>query len=130
MTVSILLIGVIMCVYGMVYPYKNTMQNVQDLILLLNLQGLFVLSCYNDIGVTLLFSFAFLQFLLTLLNHVRLNCYGRFSGLVHTAMTKISVDVGRNCFNCRNTEKKEIQEIIGDNHCMEFREPLIGEFDT
>ena len=132
MTVSTLLIGAIMCIHGIVYPYKSKIQNIQDLLLLLNLQGLFVLSQYSDLnhtGVTLMFSFSFLQFLLILLNHIRLNCYGKFS-LVHTARAKINLDIARNCFNCRNTENSEEIQEIRDNYCMEFQEPLIGEFDT
>ena len=124
---SILLTGVIMCTHGIVYPYKSKLQNAQDLLLLLNLQGLFVLSQHTNlhhIGVDLLVSLSFLQFLLILLNHIRLNFC---STCQCSAIANCSI--ARSLFGYRNAAQNN-RNVPGNDDCMEFREPLIGEFNT
>ena len=80
--ISIIVIGINIFIQGVLNPFKNRRQNVNELFVLLNLLTLFTIVQYtatNSIGIHILISFAILQFIIILLNHVRLYSFSKFS---------------------------------------------------
>ena len=71
LTVGIILLNIMIGGHGIMYPYKRRVQNYQELVLLCNLQGLYVFSLYGtktaiiDILVTLVF----VHFCIILVHH-------------------------------------------------------------
>ena len=45
---GIFLLGILLCVQGVAYPFKTRIKNVQESVILLNLLALFVTALYND----------------------------------------------------------------------------------
>ena len=65
MMIGIVVLGVLECMYGTKFPFKNKVNSYQELFLLLNIQVLFVTSMYataNSIAVNTLVSLALIQF--------------------------------------------------------------------
>ena len=73
--ISVVLLATAGYIYGAVFPFKNNTKNIQEHLMMLNLNCLFVFSLYtsaNDIAVKVLIFLAFLQFLFIVLNHIRM----------------------------------------------------------
>ena len=70
-----LLIGTLIVLHGIFQPQKNKVSNVQDILLLFNLQGIYIVanSCteYDRVIILVLISVAFFQFLCMFLYHGR-----------------------------------------------------------
>ena len=47
-TSGIILLGILLCVQGVVHPFKSWLKNVQESVILLNLLALYVTALYND----------------------------------------------------------------------------------
>ena len=65
MMIGILIIGVVECMHGAYFPFKNKSKNYQELLLLFNIQTLFTVSIYttsNSIAVNVLVGIAVVQF--------------------------------------------------------------------
>ena len=73
--ISSILIITALSTHGAVFPFKNNAKNIQELLMMLNLNCLFIYSLYttsNDIAVTVLIILAFMQFLFIVINHIRM----------------------------------------------------------
>ena len=68
LTVSIILFGILGGLHGIVRPFKNKYKNYQELLLILNLQGLYAISQYsqdtNMTAVNILIGIAAVQFII------------------------------------------------------------------
>ena len=71
LTVGIMLLTVIIGIHGITFPYKRRIQNYQELVLLCNLQGLYVSSLFetNMIIVNTLVTLVFAHFFIILVHH-------------------------------------------------------------
>ena len=75
MMISLLLIGIIVGMHGILGPFKSRTQNLEELFILLNLNALFIVSIYmystsNATAVQVLILLALLQFIFILLKHI------------------------------------------------------------
>ena len=131
--ISSILIGTSACIHGTAFPFKSKAKNTQELLMMLNLNCLFIFSLYttsNDIAVTVLIFLAFLQFLFIVINHIRMYLLSIRS--VSLAEMKADVIFKKyfNCFKnplCNNIDRGNLELIpeVAYNF-REFREPLIG----
>ena len=76
--ISSLLIGIVACIQGTLYPLKSNAQNVQELLILLNLHALFVVSLYTDSNansnaVMILISLYALQLFIIIFKHAKVH---------------------------------------------------------
>ena len=135
--ISSMLIGTVACLHGTLFPFKNKAKNVQEILMMLNLNCVFVYSLYtssNDIAVTIFISLAFFQFSLIVINHIRLYLLSFHS----VCLAKDKLDTAfKKCFayfkrpvpiNNNNINRGNLQLIpeVAYNF-REFREPLIGQ---
>ena len=132
--ISSVLIGIAGHIHGAVFPFKNKAKNIQEHLMMLNLNCLFIFSLYtsaNDIAVTVLIFLAFLQFLFIILNHIRM-----YLLTIHSlSLAKMKLEKNfKKYFNCfknptlDNTDRGNL-ELIPEMayNFREFREPLIGQ---
>ena len=132
--ISSILIGTTACIHGTLFPFKNMAKNIQELLMMLNLNCLFIYSLYtsaNDTAVTVLIFLAFLQFLLIVINHIRLHLLSICS--VNLAKMKLD-NIFKNIFGYfknpapNNADQGNLQLIPEMAYNFrEFREPLIGQ---
>lgn len=69
-----LILGIMLALHGIIQPFKSKFKNVQELVMLLNLQGLYISSLYsssNTIAVRFLLVVAFTQFAAICILHVK-----------------------------------------------------------
>ena len=132
--ISSILIGTTACIHATLFPFKENTKNIQELLMMMNLNCLFIYSLYtssNDITATVLIFVAFLQFSLIVINHVRVYLLSIRS--VNLAKMKLE-DIFKNIFDYfnspapNNTDQGNLQLIpeVAYNF-REFREPLIGQ---
>ena len=131
--ISIVLLATAGHIHGAVFPFKNKAKNIQEHLMMLNLNCLFVFSLYtsaNDIAATVLIFLAFLQFLFVILNHIRMYLLSIRS----VSLAKMKVEtIFKNYFDCfknstsDSTDRGNLELIpeVAYNF-REFREPLIG----
>ena len=130
--ISTIVIGTIILVQGVVNPFKSRRQNIHELLVLLNLQALFAVTQYA-VGIYILISLAILQFMIILLNHVRLHLCSRFSNsLVNAKISKVAIKLETAFLNPGTpiSQVKEMQSADTVQIYNEFQEPLIEEFDA
>ena len=132
--ISSILTGIAGYIHGATFPFKNKAKNIQEHLMILNLNCLFIFSLYtfaNDIAVTVLIFLAFLQFLLIVLSHIRMYLLSIRS----VSLAKMKVETTfKNHFNCfksptlDNMDRGNLELIpkVAYNF-REFREPLIGQ---
>ena len=132
--ISSILIGTTACIHATLFPFKDMTKNIQELLMMMNLNCLFIYSLYtssNDTTATVLIFVAFLQFSLIVINHVRVYLLSIRS--VNLAKMKLE-DIFKNIFDYfkspapNNTDQDNLQLIpeVAYNF-REFREPLIGQ---
>ena len=132
--ISSIVIATASNIHGAVFPFKNNAKNIQELLMMLNLNCLFIFSLYttsNDIGVTVLIFLAFLQLLFIVINHIRIYLLSfRSIGL---AKMKVETIIKKYfcCFKTAvpNDIYRGNLEMIPEvaYNFREFREPLIGQ---
>ena len=132
--ISSTLIGTIASIHGAVFPFKNNVKNIQELLMMLNLHCLFIFSLYttaNDIAVTVLILLAFVQLLFIVINYIRMYVFSFHSvGLAkikaHTIFKKyFCCDKSVTPNNIDRGNLEMIPEVA--YNFREFREPLIGQ---
>ena len=131
MMISLLLIGIITAAHGVLYPFKNRTQNIQELFILLNLHALFVVSLYttsNATVVEVLILIALIQFIFSVLKNVKNQWFKKVSKVPFTAFAKVKTYCS--CFKHPKAKQGSAQiELIPEvtYNYKEFREPLIGQ---
>jgi len=133
MMISILILGVMECIFGLQCPFKHKDRNYQELALLFNLQALFAASSYttsNSTAVNTLVGFALLQFIIFTL------CQIKFFSFVKGYFLKLLTNFKlKHCFSCINPQRANIRNVMELKNPApevayrydEFREPLIGQ---
>ena len=132
--ISSILLATASSIHGAVFPFKNNAKNIQELLMMLNLNCLFILTLYttsNDIAVTILVLLAFMQLLLIFINHIRI--YLLSFRCISLAMMKADTIIKKYfcCFKSpplNNIDRGNLEMIpeVAYNF-REFREPLIGQ---
>ena len=133
LTLGIVLISVIIGTHGIMWPYKHTAQNVQELLYLFNLQALYTISLYgqdttNITAVNILIVIAAVQFSIIFIYHIiTYMCDG-----VIRKKIQLTVDSLREYIS-RSPDQQQYE--LGDNfsctipevtyNYQEYREPLI-----
>ena len=77
--ISSVLLATASSIHGAMFPFKNNAKNIQELLMMLNLNCLFIFSLYttsNDIAITVLIFLAFMQLLFIVSNHIRMYLLG------------------------------------------------------
>ena len=133
--VSILILGVMECIFGLHRPFKSKYNNYHELMLLFNLQTLFTASWYtisNSIAVNMLVGIAIVQFLIVSIYQIKLCRKVKHVSYFTKLFAKLKPE------NCccflhpqppkseHTTELQNIAPEVVFNY-KEFREPLIGQ---
>ena len=95
LVIGSLVIGALIIFHGILQPQKSQVNNVQDVLLLFNLQGMFIItiSGTNAVIVHVLISVALFQFLCMFLYHGRRYFLNKISYINRTKISRI-----KNCF--------------------------------
>ena len=140
-TISIIVFGIMIGTHGTVRPFKIKYKNYQELILFLNLQGLYVISLYDesatditgiDIIINIIISMAAIHLSFIIIYHMITYVHG---GVIRR---KIQLSVNTIIGWIARLQKSQpqqfhLQENIRGNipevafNYREFREPLVGE---
>ena len=135
--ISILLLSAIIGFHGMMQPFKVKPKNYQEMLLFLNLQGIYVTLLYSqdnanlttiDVAITL----AAVQFSFITVYHIITYVYGgvirnRIELSINTLTGWITISK-----NKAQTQQFQLQDSIRDNipevafNYREYREPLVG----
>ena len=126
--ISIIILGIMECIYSKKCPFKSSSKNYQEMLLLLNLQVLFAVSWYtasNTIAVNIMVSLAFIKFM----------CF-MFSKQIQklSAVKKMGTKMS-GCFSFLKSRSADIQHDMelfnkipeAKYNFKEFQEPLIGQ---
>ena len=126
-----LLIGTYACIQGTIYPLKDKMQNIQEVVLLLNLNSMFVVSLYsnaNGTAATILITLASLQMIFIFLKHVRKYTFKRLCTKLEDktkaflAKCWVKKSANENSLGCTIPLVPDVTY-----NYKNFQEPLIGE---
>ena len=136
-TVSIILLGIIGVIQAIVHPFKMNYKNYQELILTINLQGLYAISLYsqdaNNITiVNTMITMAAVHFIFIITYHMITYMYG---GVIRSKI-QLSIDtftkwISRPRFS--EHEKFQLQDDIIDRipeiafNYNEYLKPLVGQ---
>ena len=133
--VSIIIFGTIIAILGMVQPFKTKYKNYQEVILLLNLQGLYVSSLYGQgttsaIAVQIIITMAAIHFIFIITYHmVTYVCGGVIRNKIQLS---VNTFIGRFTKLHRKSQPQQFQ--LQDNIYVyipevdfNFREPLLAQ---
>ena len=73
-TIGSLVLGILLALHGIIQPFKSKFKNVQELVMLLNFQGLYMSLLYsatNTIAVKVLIALAFTQLFSVSAYHIK-----------------------------------------------------------
>ena len=136
-TVSIILFGIVGGVHGIVRPFKKKYKNYQELLLILNLQGLFAILQYTQVinitVVNIIIAMAAVQFIFMITYHIITYVCG---GVIRS---KIQLSINTNTgwitrlhhrsqhqqFQLKGNIRDNIPEVA--YNYREYREPLVGQ---
>ena len=137
-TVSIILLGILVGMHGIIQPFKMKCKNYQELVLLLNLQALYaILSSYQDSNnltmVTIMISMAVIQFTFIITYHmITYVCGGVIRNKIQSSIdtftgwiTRLHKKSQPQRFQLQNNIRDNIPEVAFKYH--EFREPLLDQ---
>ena len=140
LTVSIILFGILGGLHGIVRPFKNKYKNYQELLLILNLQGLYAISQYsqdtNMTAVNILIGIAAVQFIIIVGYYMITYPYDgavsynlRLNINILTRWINRSFKKSHQRFQLQDTTRDKIPEVAFNYH--EFLEPLVAqEYDS
>ena len=137
--ISIVIFGMIIGMHGLVQPFETKYKNYQEVVLFLNLQGLYVVSLHGQgytstTAVQVIITIAAVHFIFIITYHMITYVYG---GVIRS-----KIQLGVNTFTGRVTRLHKklqpqrflLQDNIRDNMYVyipevgfEFREPLLGQ---
>ena len=129
--IGIFLLNIMIGAHGIMYPYKKIIQNYQELVLLCNLQGLYIFSLYGtkttiiDILVTLVFVHFFI---IIVHNFITYTQVGTVMGKKVTIMLNNTAHKLKTLYNGKKVEPEKTDLIIPDEvyDYQEYQDPLIG----
>ena len=120
--------------YGMIQPFKNKVKNYQELVFILNLQGLYIilLHNYNFVVINIIIIMAAVHFIFIITYHVITYMFG---GVIRNKI-QLSVDTltgwVTRLHNKLQPQQFHLQDFTRDSIPVavdyhEYREPLIGQ---
>ena len=127
--ISIILLGVMECIYSKECPFKNKSKNDLEILLLLNLQVMFVASWYNPsnaIAVNIMVTLAFVKFMCSILKDLMIS-----KQIWNLFASKIVKIIGYFSFMSQPVNMQhdiELRNRIPEvkYNYKQFQEPLIG----
>ena len=137
-TVSIILLGILVGMHGIIQPLKMKCKNYQELVLLLNLQALYAISLYYQDGnnltiIPIMISMAVIQFTFIITYHmITYVCGGVIRNKIQLSINTFTGWIIRlhkesqpQHFQLENNIRENIPEVAFKYH--EFREPLLDQ---
>ena len=137
-TISIILLGILGGLHGMIQPFKIMYKNYQELVLTLNLQALYAISLYHQDGnnlttVTIMISMAAIQFTFIITYHmIAYACGGVIRNKIQLSINTFTGWITRLHkkpqplrFQLEDNIRNNIPEVVFKYH--EFREPLLDQ---
>ena len=127
LTVSIILFGILGGLHGTVHPFKRKYKNHQELILILNLQGLFTISLYsqdsdNFIAINVMVAMAAIQFSCIIAYHIIIYLH---SGVIRK---KMQSQLGRNALRwIIKLFTNSTFDTDDDIYWLDYQEPLVNQ---
>ena len=140
-TISIIIFGIMIGTHGIVRPFKIKYKNYQELVLFLNLQGLYVISLYDECATNInavniiihtMITMAAVHFIFIITYHIIIYMFG---GVIRN---KIQLSVNTvigwitrlrkpqpQQFQLQDNIRDNIPEVAFNYH--EYREPLVGQ---
>ena len=138
LTISIILLGILGGIHGIIQPFKMMYKNYLELVLLLNLQSLYaILSSYQDGNnltiVTIMLSMAAIQFTFIITYHmITYVCGGVIRNKIQLSINTFTGWITRlhkksqpQHFQLEDNIRENIPEVAFKYH--EFREPLLDQ---
>ena len=137
LTVSILLFSVIIGIHGMLCPFKVKHKNYQELLLFLNLHGIYAIFSHspindNEIIVNIAITVAAVQFIFIIIYHmITYVCDGVFRNKIQLSINTFTGWIAR-LHHTPQHQKFQLESEIRDNipevafNYHEYREPLVG----
>ena len=135
--VGILLLSIFEVITGAAQPFTNKIKNYQELILIVNLHGLFAISLYtqdvtNMTTVNIMITLSAVQIALIFAYHIiTYGCGGVIRNRIHLCVncvsqwiTRLQNRIQHQSFNLQDSTRDRIPEVTFDYH--ELREPLVG----
>ena len=137
-TVSIILFGIIGVIQATLYPFKTSSKNYQELIFIINLQGLYATSLYsqdatNTIAINVMITIAAVHFFFIVTYHIITYVRGgvirdKIQLSVNTLtrwITRLHRKSQSQQFQLQDNIRDNIPEVAFNYH--EYREPLVGQ---
>ena len=138
LTTSIILIGILGGIHGIIRPFKIMYKNYQELVLILNLQALYAISLYHLDGnnlttITIMISMAAIQFTFIITYHmITYVCGGVIRNKIQLSINTFTGWITRlhkksppQRFQLEDNIRDNIPEVVFKYH--EFREPLLDQ---
>ena len=134
-TVSIILFGIIGVIQATLHPFKRNSKNYQELIFIMNLQGLYATSLYsqdanNTVIVNIMIAMAAVHFIFIITYHIITYVHG---GVIRNKIQSSVTEWITSLYNKPQPQQFQLQDNIRNsipevafNYC-EYREPLLGQ---
>ena len=119
--VSTILLAIFSGICGVIQPYKSKAKNYQELVLILNLHGLYVISLHNYIPtlINILIIMAAVQLTFIIMYHISTYMFGGLiKSRIQLSIKTIKERINRFCNKLQYT-------LLHAYH--EYREPLVGQ---
>ena len=123
--ISSLLIGAFACFHATAYPFKNKLQNIQELFMLMNLHALFITSLYSESNYTaveVLISLSALYFFMIIVKHMRnYSCKRFYEDKFLCKAKELTTKIAKKL--TAKTEMGNNMELlvgVNNNNCNEF----------
>lgn len=127
LTCGIILLGILLCIQGIVHPFKCTLTNIQESIILLNLLSIYVVAYYSNQMqlkiVQFLIIIIFVYFTIFITCHCIMSTCGKTIGEKAGWITMLWK---RNKAKNKNHSETLDSVMDDDSGYIEFQEPLIA----
>ena len=129
--------GIMLCAHGRLYPFKSTYKNFQELLILLDLLGLYVTALYSDnennsykmLITRLLINTVLAYFIGLIVCHcVMLKCGATIKKLATKLKVKLTKIISKSQTTSRLLYMEDLHSKIPDVtfNYREFQEPLVA----
>ena len=128
LTCGIILLGILLCIQGIVHPFKCTLMNIQESFILLNLLSIYVVAYYSNSNagikiVQFLIIIVFVYFAIFITCRCIMSTCGK---RIREKTSWITMLRKSNTRNKNHSKGLEISNDITDDSYIEFQEPLIA----
>ena len=134
-TVSIILFGIIGVIQATLHPFKGNSKNYQELIFIMNLQGLYATSLYsqdanNTVIVNMMIAMAAVHFIFIITYHIITYVHG---GVIRNKIQSSVTEWITSLYNKSQPQQFQLQDNIRNSipevtfNYSEYREPLLGQ---